>query len=83
MIELPANRRATLVVDRARAFGPSLVVHGGARVEDLVDRFSAGHSLSEVAAHRPRADRPVPNRAVGQLTATVRRLSVRVCESSS
>jgi uncharacterized protein (DUF433 family) len=50
MIELPAYRRATVVVDPARAFGLPLVAHGGARVEDLVDRFVAGDSLSEVAA---------------------------------
>jgi uncharacterized protein (DUF433 family) len=27
-----------------------LVVHGGARVEDLVDRFQAGDSVADVAA---------------------------------
>jgi uncharacterized protein (DUF433 family) len=27
-----------------------LVVHGGARVEDLVDRFQAGDSVADIAA---------------------------------
>ena len=31
------------------AFGLPLVVHGGARVEDLVDRFQAGDSMAEIA----------------------------------
>lgn len=49
-LELPTYRRAKVIVDPARAFGLPLVVHGGARVEDLVDRFIAGDSLAAVAA---------------------------------
>jgi uncharacterized protein (DUF433 family) len=32
------------------AFGLPLVVHGGARVEDLVDRFQVGDSAADIAA---------------------------------
>lgn len=49
-IELPAYRHASVVVDPGRAFGLPLVANGGARVEDLVDRFVAGDSLTAVAA---------------------------------
>lgn len=49
-LELPTYRRAKVVVDPARTFGLPLVISGGARVEDLVDRFIAGDSLAEVAA---------------------------------
>jgi len=38
-----------VVVDPQVAFGLPLVVHGGARVEDLVDRFLAGDALAEIA----------------------------------
>jgi len=39
-----------VVVDPTVAFGLPLVVHGGARVEDLVDRFQAGDSGADIAA---------------------------------
>jgi PIN like domain len=39
-----------LVVDPERAFGQPLVVHGGARVEDLVDRFRAGDGVADITA---------------------------------
>jgi uncharacterized protein (DUF433 family) len=48
-VRLPAYERAEVVVDPRRAFGLPLVVHGGARVEDLVDRFVAGDSLADIA----------------------------------
>ena len=48
-LRLPAYHRAEVVVDPKRAFGLPLVVHGGARVEDLVDRFAAGDSLADIA----------------------------------
>lgn len=38
-LRLPAYARAEVTVDPHQAFGQPLVVHGGARVEDLVDRF--------------------------------------------
>jgi hypothetical protein len=54
-VRLPAYSSATVVVDSDQAFGQPLVVHGGARVEDLVDRFQAGDSLGR---HRCRFRRP-------------------------
>jgi uncharacterized protein (DUF433 family) len=48
-LHLPSYRTADVVVDPRVAFGLPLVVHGGARVEDLVDRFRAGDSVAEVA----------------------------------
>lgn len=49
MLELPAYRDATVVVDPKRAFGLPLLVNGGARVEDLLDRFVAGDHLADIA----------------------------------
>ncbi len=48
-VRLPSYQRAEVVVDPKIAFGLPLVVHGGARVEDLVDRFNAGDSLADIA----------------------------------
>jgi uncharacterized protein (DUF433 family) len=48
-LRLPAYATAEVVVDPRRAFGLPIVVHGGARVEDLVDRFQAGDSVTEIA----------------------------------
>ncbi len=48
-LRLPAYRRAEVIVNPRRAFGMPLVVHGGARVEDLVDRFVAGDTLADIA----------------------------------
>jgi hypothetical protein len=41
-VRLPVYQQAQVMVDPRRAFGMPLVVHGGVRVEDLVDRFVAG-----------------------------------------
>lgn len=48
-VRLPTYGNAQVVVDPKVAFGLPLVVHGGARVEDLVDRFQAGDSVAEIA----------------------------------
>ncbi len=48
-VELPTYRWAGVIVDPLVAFGLPLVAHGGARVEDLVDRFQAGDSVAELA----------------------------------
>ncbi len=48
-LKLPAYARAEVTVDPRRAFGQPLVVHGGARVEDLVDRFQAGDGFADIA----------------------------------
>jgi uncharacterized protein (DUF433 family) len=49
-VRLPTYQHAEVIVDPRVAFGLPLVVHGGARVEDLVDRFQAGDSVNEIAA---------------------------------
>jgi uncharacterized protein (DUF433 family) len=49
-VQLPAYERAKVVVDPKVAFGMPLVVAGGARVEDLVDRFQAGDSVAVLAS---------------------------------
>lgn len=49
-VRLPAYENAEVIVDPKVAFGLPLVVKGGARVEDLVDRFQAGDSVAEIAA---------------------------------
>jgi len=48
-VHLPTYARADVVVDPTIAFGLPIVVKGGARVEDLVDRFQAGDSVAELA----------------------------------
>jgi uncharacterized protein (DUF433 family) len=48
-LQLPTYRHAEVVVDPRIAFGLPLVMHGGARVEDLVDRFVAGDSVADIA----------------------------------
>jgi uncharacterized protein (DUF433 family) len=48
-VHLPTYANADVVVDPRVAFGLPLVVQGGARVEDLVDRFQAGDTLAELA----------------------------------
>jgi uncharacterized protein (DUF433 family) len=48
-LRLPAYRSAVVVVDPARAFGRPLFEHGGARVEDILDRRQAGESFAELA----------------------------------
>lgn len=48
-VHLPTYGTAEVVVDPTVAFGLPLVAHGGARVEDLVDRFQAGDSVAEIA----------------------------------
>lgn len=48
-LQLPAFREATVVVDLARAFGRPLLEHGGARVEDILDRFRGGDRLTAIA----------------------------------
>ena len=46
----PATREQTVVVDPRRSFGQPMFVHGGARVEDVLDRWKAGEPISAVAA---------------------------------
>jgi uncharacterized protein (DUF433 family) len=48
-LTLPAYKQALVTVNPNRAFGLPLVEHGGARVEDLVDRFVAGDTIADIA----------------------------------
>lgn len=48
-VRLPTYGNAKVIVDPKVAFGLPIVSHGGARVEDLVDRFQAGDSVAEIA----------------------------------
>lgn len=46
----PATDREIVQIDPARGFGQPIFVHGAARVEDVIDRWRAGDSLTSVAA---------------------------------
>lgn len=46
---LPITSRPIVEVDPRRAFGQPLFIRGGARMEDVVDRFRAGEPLADVA----------------------------------
>ncbi len=46
---LPITDRPVVEVDPRRAFGRPVFVKGGARMEDVVDRFRAGERLESVA----------------------------------
>ncbi len=45
----PATARSLVVADPERSFGQPIFIHGGVRVEDVLDRWRAGESLVEVA----------------------------------
>lgn len=49
-LELPTFGRAHVVVDPHRAFGQPFLARGGARVEDILDRFYAGEPITLLAA---------------------------------
>lgn len=48
-LRLPAYETAEVIVDPRQAFGQPFLAHGGARVEDLLDRFGAGDSCAAIA----------------------------------
>lgn len=48
-LRLPAYETAEVIVDPRQAFGQPFVARGGARVEDLLDRFGAGESCDAIA----------------------------------
>lgn len=48
-VALPAYRSARVVVDPRVAFGRPIFEHGGARVEDVIDRWRAGESALDLA----------------------------------
>ncbi|MDQ3630735.1 MAG: DUF433 domain-containing protein [Actinomycetota bacterium] len=49
-LRLPAYATAEVIVDPQQAFGQPIVVRGGARAEDLVDRFQAGDGFGDIAS---------------------------------
>jgi len=49
LLQLPEYERRQVVVDPTRSFGQPMFIHGGARVADVIDRFHAGESLSDLA----------------------------------
>lgn len=50
MIHLPAYRHAEVVADPARSFGAPIFERGGAKVDDVLQRFWAGEALDELSA---------------------------------
>ena len=49
IIQVPAYREAEVVADPGRSFGSPVFGRGGARVSDVLERFWAGESLSELS----------------------------------
>lgn len=50
VIHLPAYSHAEVVADPTRAFGTPIFERGGARVDDVLQRFWTGESLDELSA---------------------------------
>lgn len=50
LIHVPTYLHASVVADPTRAFGAPIFERGGARIDDVLQRFWAGESLDEVAA---------------------------------
>ena len=48
LIRVPGYRRAEVVADPERAFGAPIFERGGARVDDVLQRFWAGDSLDDL-----------------------------------
>lgn len=48
-VQLPIYGRAAVVIDPEVAFGLPILTDGGARVEDLVDRFLAGDTITAIS----------------------------------
>lgn len=49
LIRVPGYERAAVVVDPERSFGAPIFERGGARLDDVLERFWAGESLDELA----------------------------------
>jgi uncharacterized protein (DUF433 family) len=47
-VVLPITTEPTVEVDPRRAFGQPVFIRGGARMEDVIDRFRAGEALADV-----------------------------------
>jgi len=50
LIRVPGYEQARVVADPARSFGAPIFEHGGARVEDVLERFWAGDSIRDLTA---------------------------------
>ena len=50
LIRVPAYEHARVVADPERAFGAPIFERGGARVDDVLERFWAGESLDDLSA---------------------------------
>lgn len=50
LIRVPAYERANVIVDPGRSFGSPIFERGGARVDDVLERFWAGESLDGLAS---------------------------------
>jgi uncharacterized protein (DUF433 family) len=50
LIKVPAYSEADVVVDPRRAFGAPVFSRGGARVDDVLERFWAGESIYDLSA---------------------------------
>lgn len=49
LLHLPGYQDRQVVVDPSRSFGPAMFVHGGAKASDVIDRFQAGKTLTNLA----------------------------------
>jgi uncharacterized protein (DUF433 family) len=49
LLHLPGYRRSQVIVDPTRSFGQPVFSHGAAKVSDVMDRFQAGDSLTDLA----------------------------------
>lgn len=49
LIRVPTYRHADVVVDPSRAFGAPIFERGGARVDDVLERYWADESMDELA----------------------------------
>ncbi len=49
LIHLPTYLHADVVADPARSFGAPIFKRGGARIDDVLERFWAGESLDELS----------------------------------
>ena len=49
LIRLPAYELASVVADPSRAFGQPIFEHGGARLDDVLERFWTGASIQELS----------------------------------
>ncbi len=69
-VRLPVYRHAAVAVDPRVGFGLPLLVRGGARIEDLIDRFQAGDGVADIAA-----DFGVPEREVEDVVRVATRVA--------